>query len=736
MAPVTLRQTRLAAPVSYLIALAIGILGVAYLLPLPAILGTGALWTSPSGDLAQNLTGHLAFQRPGWTLPALLAPALFWPHGLSIAMTDSNPLVSLLAKLLAMLRGHPANLFGFWFAACWLIQPIAAVYALRGMGSRSALSALAGAVLASIFPALLFRVFHINLCGQFTLLLALGLALRRMPLVRLTPRDWVPPCLLMIAAVLIHPYLFAFASAVLAAPALQGLLDRKRGAWGAALCFLVAAALPVLVFGLLSGTLGGGDRGFGFFSMNMVSPFWPQLSGLFGPTLPIIDPTGGEYEGFNYLGGGGLLLILMAVVALLRAPDRRGRFRLWWRRWRGLAIMLVCLTLLALTTNVYAGKYPVLLLGARPWDQVFGPLQSAGRAFWIVGYTLLLASVACLERRLPRGVLAGALALVLVLQWIDTGPLRASARAYFAGGYEARPAIALPPDLKLLTTLPVCMQEGPVTQIVATLRLAAIRQGALLSDVKTSRLPRWFNCETVMSDGTELPLADGEMRIFLTSPAIDLFRRQTLGSGTECRAELGMFVCTRGLPAPVGKPVPPGPPVPVLAAADPASPLQGAALAPYLSWGWKRGPDGLHWSEGPRATLLFQVPALMPIAAGPRDASSAAGPRDAPIAAGPRDASSAAGPRDIIVRLTLDGVATDAGGKRPVVLRVGQGAPVDVNLLVHPRDAPDGIVRIAIDIFHPIDPTKRRLAAPVGRAGVRLRALQVEGEPAQARPAG
>ena len=133
------RRTALPA---YLLALAVGVLGVFTLMPVPAILGTGALWTSPTGDLAQNLTGHLAFQEPGWSWPVLLAPALFWPHGLSIGMTDSNPLVSLIAKLLAALRGEPANLLGFWFAACWLLQPIAAVYALRGMTSRALSSAL------------------------------------------------------------------------------------------------------------------------------------------------------------------------------------------------------------------------------------------------------------------------------------------------------------------------------------------------------------------------------------------------------------------------------------------------------------------------------------------------------------------------------------------------------------------------------------------------------------------
>jgi hypothetical protein len=447
--------------------------------------------------------------------------------------------------------------------------------------------------------------------------------------------------------------------------------------------------------------------------MNMLSPIWPQMSGLFGPNLPILDPTGGEYEGFNYLGGGGLLLIALALVMLARGGDWRARFRPWWRRSRGLVIMLICLTLLALTTNVYAGKYPVLLLGSRPWDQVFGPLQSAGRAFWAVGYALLLGSIACLERHLPRPSLGVALVVVVALQWVDTGPLRHSAQQYFAGVEDTAPVIAIPKGLRLLTTLPVCMQDGPITKKVATLRLAAARAGALLSDVKTSRLPRWFNCETVVSDGTELPLEPGEMRIFLMPPATTLFRQETLGSGTVCRKEDDFIVCTRGLSPPDGTPVPAGPPVPVLDVAAGGTKVEGALLDPLLSWGWKADASGLHWSEGPRSTLLFRIPGK---------------------------------PRAYRLRMVLDGVAQKPGGQRDVVIRIGANAETNVtladlqdtvvDLLVTEADAPDGVVRIAFDMFHPIDPAKRNLAAPVGRAGIQLRSLTVQDAAPQVSPAG
>ena len=60
--------------------------------------------------------------------------------------------------------------------------------------------------------------------------------------------------------------------------------------------------------------------------MNLLSPIVPQDSGLFPGVGGLIDATGGQYEGFNYLGVGLLLaslLVLPAEVGWLRRNLRR-----------------------------------------------------------------------------------------------------------------------------------------------------------------------------------------------------------------------------------------------------------------------------------------------------------------------------------------------------------------------------------------------------------------------------
>ncbi|HTR17211.1 MAG TPA: hypothetical protein VMI52_09285, partial [Acetobacteraceae bacterium] len=504
-------------------ALCIGLLITFNLMPMAMLQGTGGLWATPGGDVAQNLAGHLALQDGGWSWPPLLAANLMPPHGLSIAVTDSNPFMSLLAKLLHTALGwtRPVNLLGLWLAACWVLQPVAAVYALRGLApSVRWEGALAAAILGALFPALLFRVGHVNLCAHFVLLTAIGLVARRLH--ALTWRDWIAPCLLMTAAVLFHPYLFVYTAALFCAPWLQAAIERRPDARQAFGYFVMAAVLPVALFFMLSGTLGAGSKGFGYFSMNLFSPVWPARSSLFGPNRPVLDATGGQYEGYNYLGAGGLGLLLVALLSLL------------WRRpllrpWRGLLLVLLGLFLLALSTKVYAGHRLLISLGIRPWDQLFGWVQSSGRAFWPVGYALLLAAIATVSARLPRSAAAAILAAACLLQWIDTGRLRADAQAYYAGADANPPPLTLPAGARLLSTVPVCTASEPANNAAAALRLAALRAGMRLTDIKLSRPPSWFNCEKILSDGLELPVQPGELRVFLDLPALPKLRLAALG---------------------------------------------------------------------------------------------------------------------------------------------------------------------------------------------------------------
>jgi hypothetical protein len=639
---------------AYLLALLIG-LGCALQLPWVMVQG-GGWWLAPGGDIAQSLLGHLAFQVDDWRFPLFRIASLMPPKGVNALLLDANPLVSLLAKLLP---GGPHNLLGWWLFACFAAQPVAAAYALRGLGERRIFPALAVAALAALMPSLWFRPMHPNLCGHFAVLLALGATLR---LLRGQP-GWGMAVAALLLGAFTHPYLLVMTAALLCAVPLQAALARnwpglRRAGLPLALALGGTAGLMALAgfFGA-----GAGDRGFGRFSMNLLSPVAPQFSGLFGGTM--LDATGGQYEGFNYLGAGALVVVALA----------------WHRppRWMAALLMVLAgLTLLALSSRIYAG--PVLLfdLGLKPWEDIFGAIRASGRLFWPVGYAALIVALAVLAARL-RPMAFGLLCMLAVgLQWLDTAPLRARAYDMMASPTAALPppgfaeAVAAATRLTFLPAAPCVM--GAERDLAQSLALVAVRLGIPVSSVPAGRMPAGFGCEAAASDAVETPLHPGELRLVLEHDFLARLDARLLGAGTGCLGDLPRL-CGQGL----GTPLP--------ASLPPAMPARGQAfdLRPFQAHGWAGA-----WNAGPRSTLLL------------------------PAGGG-------------ALELRLRGVALNAGGTRQVSLRVNDGPATEWRLadmaeVTQRILLPEGAVRITFDVPRPVDPQRRGLGPVAHRVGMQL----------------
>lgn len=672
--------------------------------PADVVLGVGPAWQSPADDLAQNLTGHLAFQQDAWRWPPLLARNLLWPDGISIVLTDSNPLVSVIAKLAAGVVGAPVNLFGAWLALCWLLQPVGAVYVVRGLGAKGFAAAAAAAVIALSFPALLARMGHgnlghINLCGHFLVLLGLGWSIRR---VADAAAPWWQAMLLATVAIFSHPFFFIILCCLYAPPVVARVLARS-GFPGAAAGYAASLALPYGLFAILSGVTGGGEFGYGLFSMNLASPFWPQRSGLFGADLPVLDATTGQYEGVNYLGAGALLLLAVAAVLLAL---RRGALP-GWRVWIGHAFVALALTGLALSHKVYLGPWAILSIEAGIIERVMGPVRASGRLFWPVGYMLALVPVALVARRLPRPWAAAVLVLAAVLQWADAAPWRGAVREAFAMERDRSGGVALPAQAKLLTATTHCGLPGVAGTHVDWLRLDAIRAGMALGDMRLSRTPPARACETVVSDAWELPLQPGEVRGFVGRPGMAAVRTDLLGPGAWCRQGRTMILCSAGPAtgwdeAAIGAPV-----LPLL----PGETLAAERLAPFLGWGWLRDREDRFWSSGRRAVLLFRMPAL-------------AGGARLRLGLQVEGIGARAG-RAIAVRATSGTHATPFAGQGWTEAMLDDGKVVPMELEIAPTAAPGGIVRVVIEIPEPTDPRVRGVAMPVRRAGLKMHRLTV-----------
>ena len=317
-----LRQ-RLAA---YLTALLIGSVFVLRVFPHWALTGGLPPGAPPRPDFAQHVIGQLYFFAQPWNFSVgslrglLVARGLDAPDGLNIALTDSIPMLSLLAKLLRPVLPPFEQTITLFQAAAWLLQPVAAVFAMRSAGERRWLPAVAVSLMAVSMPTFLHRLWHAALSGHWFLLVALGLYFR---IVRGSRPAVAAACVLPVVLLLVHPYLMLMASVLLlAAPLTLRLRGDPR--WRGSLAAWVASSALVLLAGGVLGYWGSGsDGGYGYYSMNLAGPFWPTLSGLFpGIAYTPADATGGQAEGYQYLGLG--LLGLVAFVAGRLAPVAAG----------------------------------------------------------------------------------------------------------------------------------------------------------------------------------------------------------------------------------------------------------------------------------------------------------------------------------------------------------------------------------------------------------------------------
>ena len=246
---------------------------------------------------------------------------------------------------------------------------------------------------------------------------------------------------------------------------------------------------------------------------------------------------------------------MLGCGALAAVLAGRASIALAWRRYRGLVLVLLAMTALAVTPHVTAGGHVILPIGTGWLERPFSIVRASGRAFWIVGYAVMLAAVAWLASRLRPVMFAACMAAAVALQWADTAPLRHDAVRYLAGTGQVPPAMAMPGGVDLFRTVPVCDAAGTLAD---QYRLVALRQGTRLADARLAHEPAPAACAASLNIGLRTQLAPGEARLFLPSVAAAV-PSATLGAGESCTRGIAGMLCyrprstlgsTRPVPAP------------------------------------------------------------------------------------------------------------------------------------------------------------------------------------------
>jgi hypothetical protein len=394
---------------------------------------TNVGWLKDNQDPFQAFLGWTAFRFSDWQWPVGMSRLVAYPNGMPLIATDSNPLVSIPLKLLSPLLPYPFQFEGWWLLISVFLSYGLAFRLLRDLSGRPLGSAL-GAALVAVAPIFLFRWLHNSLSSQWLILAALSIFLRPKP-DSATVAKYAGLHALVIA---VHPYYVPMVAPIAGMDLVRRSARRlrERKGWLRSLAPLVLGSAAIAIAGLIAAWITGmlalthvGSAP-GFFTMDPLAWFNPMGTSSF---LPSWTTGYGQYEGYQYLGLGGFLIVLAGAVSLAlrrgQDPRRLGHAALW------LTPAFVLWYAMAVSPTVTAFGHVVLSLDIDNLPlapRVLSTFRSSGRFGWPITYFVLLSGVLLtltMDRRAALAILAAA----FLIQVSDLAPLARSVKAGTAG---------------------------------------------------------------------------------------------------------------------------------------------------------------------------------------------------------------------------------------------------------------------------------------------------------------
>lgn len=352
-------------------------------------------------DIQQHYAGWLFYRHSALGWPLGVTQAVNAPDGVSIAYTDSIPLLAVLCRKLAAALGGTFQYFGWFTLGCFALQGGFGAL-LCGLFANALFAQLAGALVFTVSPVLIERAFrHSSLGAQWLVLAALYCYFSCRRQGRYASAGLF---IINVLAVGIHPYFLPMTYAVTLALLLEYAVTHRQWLRPAALLIGNMACTAALgwALGLLYGTAtSGGQALYGYFAMNLNALWNPiGVNGvLYSRLLPAQNQVNGNYDAFAYLGLG--VLAALPVVLVL---GRRRILSCLRRHW---ALCLVCavLTAFAISNTITANGVTLATLPLPAAAvKLFSVFRSGGRLFWPVYYLLVLTAFTGLAR-LPKGTL-------------------------------------------------------------------------------------------------------------------------------------------------------------------------------------------------------------------------------------------------------------------------------------------------------------------------------------------
>lgn len=345
-------------------------------------------------DVVQHYAGWMAFRNSDWSFPIGMADQMAVGDGTVASYVDCIPWVAILFKLVRGILPETFQYFGLYVLLSFILQTIAG-YKIIYFKTKNHKYSLLGCSLLCFAPILLDRAFkHTGLASHWLILFSIYVYMKHMKDQSL--KDYLYYGILEILAIGIHPYFIPMVAAFAFLCTVEDFIKlKKKGI--ISLGLLIFIQVITIGVGFILGTFGVADVdnsrwGYGFFSMNLNALINPTSSGKYewSSLLKVHSQIRGNYDGFNFLGLGVILGIVLLVIFMIIA-NRKKEFGK--KLLNNIPFLLVCfaLTLFAVT-NVVTFNDKILLEIELP-EKILnfcGNFRGSSRLFYPVFYSILL----------------------------------------------------------------------------------------------------------------------------------------------------------------------------------------------------------------------------------------------------------------------------------------------------------------------------------------------------------
>ena len=379
---------------------------------------TNTSWLN-SIDMAQDIVSWKYFKNDIWRFPIGMNPNYGIDIGNSIVFTGAVPILAIFFKIFKFILPENFHFFNLWYFVCFFLQSYIAykiIYAL----TKNSLYSFLGSLFFLISPILIGRlVMHMSLAAHWVILFAFYIELIVAKKKKL--KYWI---FIISFSALIHFYLTLMLLGLFFIFTASRLLDDKNFKLFFIENFLnlIILIFIMFVFGYFEVPITDSvGVGYGNYKLNLASIFNPlelinngQI--LWSNILPSIKMSSGEQsEGFNYLGLGGILLLLILIItSIFRFKD------LNFYKLKPFILIVILFTLVALTNKIYFSNVEILLFYINKYLYgVLGIIRASGRFFWPVYYLIFIGSIIIIYKNFSTKKSIGIISIILLFQIID-----------------------------------------------------------------------------------------------------------------------------------------------------------------------------------------------------------------------------------------------------------------------------------------------------------------------------